>query len=179
MIAIVMCGGRGSRLGFVEKPMIEVNGVKLIDFAVDEISLAELEGIFVTSPYTRETERYLRSIGAEVHRGKGKGYMEDLSEAVREFGLVEPVLTLNADLYYFRRGVVRDVLTAYLKTSSRALKTAYENGRLVGINVFDPFFGEQEEETYIIRRDEVLNIDTPDDLRELKWTSFSRRGGDS
>ena len=178
MLAVVMCGGRGSRLNFIEKPMLEFGGKKLIDFAVQEIELAEVDGIFVTSRFTKRTEEYLKSLGCEVFRGSGSGYMKDLLLAVSEYGIVEPVLSLNADLYYYSKGVVSEVISKYFKITSPALSVRYEDMKPVGINVFDPFFERQEEEIFIISKSVVLNVDTFEELKVLGWTSTTREGGE-
>lgn len=178
MLAVVMCGGRGSRLNFVEKPMIEVRGKKLIDFALREVEIVGLESIFVTSKFTKKTESYLKNLGCEVVRGTGEGYMEDLFFVIEEYSIFEPFLVLNSDLYYFKEGFVSDVISEYFKITSPALSVRYENGRPVGINVFDPFFDEQEEEIFITSEKVVLNVDTFRDLKVLGWTSTLRGEGE-
>ncbi|ADC66112.1 conserved hypothetical protein [Ferroglobus placidus DSM 10642] len=177
MLAVVMCGGKGSRLNFVEKPMIEVGGKKLIDFALKEVEEAGLEAIFVTSKFTKKTESYLKNLGCEVVRGTGRGYMEDLFFAIEEYSISKPFLALNSDLYYYKKGFVSEVIAEYFKITSPALSVRYEDGRPVGINVFDPFFGEQEEEIFITSEKVVLNVDTFEDLKVLGWTSTLKEGG--
>ncbi|NOY10635.1 MAG: NTP transferase domain-containing protein [Archaeoglobi archaeon] len=168
MLAIVMCGGRGSRLGFVEKPMISVGGKRLVEGVMEELELAGLETVFVTSPFTPETERFLREMGLEVFRADGGGYMHDLRQAVFEYRIIEPVLNVNSDLYFRERGVILRFLRAYLSSSSPAMSAVFPSGRRVGINAFDPVLGEQREEKFIIEESRVINIDTPGDLERLR-----------
>lgn len=168
MLAIVMCGGRGSRLGFIEKPMIAVGGKRLVEGVIEELELAGLEMVFVTSPYTPETEVFLRAEGWEVFRAGGKGYMQDLYETISQYRIVEPVLNVNSDLYFRRRGVILEFLRAYLSSSSPAMSAAFPDGRRVGINAFDPVLGEQREEKFIIDESRVVNVDRPEDLERLK-----------
>ena len=168
ILAVVMCGGKGSRLGYIEKPMIFVSGKRLIDFAIWEIERAMLDALFVTSPYTPHTEEYLRSKGMEIFRGKGAGYIEDLFLAVKENDIVCPVLTLNSDLYIARRGIVSEVVKAYMKSSFPAMSCIFKNGKAVGINILDPILGEQDEEKFIINESDVINIDTFEDIRRAE-----------
>ncbi|WP_158413789.1 NTP transferase domain-containing protein [Geoglobus acetivorans] len=165
-------------MGYVEKPMLSINGVRLIDMAVNEVERAGLEAIFVTSRFTEKTERYLMDRGFEVFRGDGTGYMRDVQKALAEYGLTHPVLTLNSDLYYVVGGIVDRVLSHYFAVDTPALTTVYPNGRHVGINVFDPIFGEQEEEKIILDESTVINIDTPADVERALWMSTLKREKD-
>ena len=168
MLAIVMCGGRGSRLGFVEKPLIPIRGVRLIEIVIQELEITGVESIFVTSKYTPETESVLRKQGLEVFRASGKGYMEDLRETILEYRLCEPVMNLNSDLYIRRHGLLQGFLRKYLTSNSPALSAVYPDGRRVGINAFDPMFEQQREERFITDERDVINIDTPADLERAE-----------
>jgi len=169
VLAIVMCGGRGSRLGFVEKPMIEVGGKKLIEHILEEIEAVGLEVICVTSPHTKRTEDFLRRIGVEFFRGSGSGYMEDLRETLECYGIFEPVFTANSDLYVVRKGIFSEFFKRYMVSDSPAMSMVYENGNPVGINAFDPFFEEQREEKFIINEGDIVNVDTPRDLERIGY----------
>ena len=168
MLAIVMCGGKGSRLGYAEKPMINVGGKRLIDFTIKELEYAGVDAIFVTSPFTPFTEKYLLETGFEVFRGGGEGYMEDLFLTIEKNGIVFPVLTMNSDLYIIREGILTEFVKAYMRSSFPALSCIFKNGKAVGINAFDPLLGKQEEEKFIIDEGDVINIDTFDDLRRAE-----------
>ncbi len=169
VLAIVMCGGRGSRLGFVEKPMIKVKGRRLIEHILEEIELVDLEVICVTSPYTKRTEDFLRKRGMEVFRGSGLGYIEDLKETLESYGILEPVFTANSDLYIVRKGIFSEFFRFYMTSDHPAMSMIYENGNPVGINAFDPFFDEQREEKFIIDERDIINVDTPQDLERIAY----------
>ncbi len=57
MLTLLMCGGRGTRLGKGEKPLFEVCGMKLIDHSL--LQYRDFDIIAVTSPHTPATEGYL------------------------------------------------------------------------------------------------------------------------
>ncbi len=82
VIAVVMCGGRGSRMGGREKPIIEVLGKPLISYALNAIQgCSAIESIdFVTSTYTPLTTKYLKEMGYEPFIARGAGFLNDLSE---------------------------------------------------------------------------------------------------
>jgi len=169
MLAVVMCGGRGRRIGNLEKPMLRVNGRILIDYVIRELEIACLDAIFVTSKHAPKTDEFLRKRGYEVFMARGEGYMNDLREAVEEYCLIEPISTINSDLYFRKEGILLSIIDFYFKTDSPALCCIYNDGRLVGINVFDPFHELQREENFIIDEDDVVNIDTFQDLRRARY----------
>ncbi len=163
-----MAGGRGSRMGYVEKPMIVVKGVRLIDFVIQELENAGIDAIYITSPHTLKTERYLHEMGMEVFRGNGKGYINDLFLAIKECEIVFPVMSINSDLYIARRGIVLEFVEAYMRSVLPSMSCVYRNGRRTGINAFDPILEEQPEEKFIIDERDVMNIDTPEDSRRAE-----------
>ncbi len=169
MLAVVMCGGKGRRIGNLEKPMLRVKGKILIEYAIQELEIACLDAIFVTSKHTPKTYEFLKERGYEVFMAMGEGYMKDLRYAVEEYGLIEPILTINSDLYFRREGILLGIIDFYFKTDSPALCCIYRGGRAVGINVFDPFHELQREENFIIDEDDVVNIDTFQDLRRARY----------
>lgn len=169
VLAIVMCGGRGERLGFVEKPMIEIKGRRLIEFILEEIESVGLDIVCVTSPYTKNTEIFLRERGHEIFRGSGKGYMNDLKETIESYMITEPVFTANSDLYIIRNGIFSEFFRFYMTSDYPAASMIYENGKPVGINAFDPLLGEQREEKFIINERDIINIDTPQDLERIRY----------
>ena len=99
--ALVMAGGKGKRMGLpVEKPLLPFLGKPLIDWVVEAVQSASKvsEVYVVTSENTPETEKYCVRRGWKVQRTDAKGYHEDLKQAVRDAGLLGPVLTIPADL---------------------------------------------------------------------------------
>ncbi|MEM0482700.1 MAG: NTP transferase domain-containing protein [Nitrososphaerota archaeon] len=82
VIAVVMCGGKGSRMGRREKPLVEVLGKPLISYALNAIlCCSAIKGVdFVTSTYTPLTTKYLKEVGYEPFVARGAGFLKDLSE---------------------------------------------------------------------------------------------------
>lgn len=99
--ALIMAGGKGKRMGLpVEKPLLPFLGKPLLDWVVEAVASAEKVAEFyvVTSENTPETEKHCRSKGWKVLRTDGKGYHDDLKQAVHAAGLAGAVLTIPADL---------------------------------------------------------------------------------
>lgn len=94
MDALVMAGGKGTRLDAGEKPLYEIGGVPMVDRVLRALTNSEVDETFVvTSPHTPETAAH---VSAPVVRTPGNGYVDDLQAALEEVG--RPVLTVTADL---------------------------------------------------------------------------------
>jgi adenosylcobinamide-phosphate guanylyltransferase len=99
--ALVMAGGRGSRMGLpTEKPMLLFLGEPFIGRVVAAVQSAKNVSCLtvVTSPNTPLTEAWCKQRGLEVFRAGGNGYHLDLKEVITEKKLNRPVLTISADL---------------------------------------------------------------------------------
>lgn len=99
--ALIMAGGRGSRMGLpTEKPMLPFMGKPLIDWVAQAILDAQKVSEFyvITSANTPKTEEHCKSMGWKtVHTG-AKGYHDDLKQAVTKLGWMGPILTLPSDV---------------------------------------------------------------------------------
>lgn len=110
MKALVLCGGRGTRLDAdVEKPLYEVGGRPMLDRVLEALAAADdVDGIAAAvSPHAPRTREHLAD-GAVAFDGAesvpdvelvetpGDGYVEDLDAALETVG--RPTLTVAADL---------------------------------------------------------------------------------
>ncbi|MDG6913124.1 MAG: NTP transferase domain-containing protein [Nitrososphaerota archaeon] len=86
---VIMAGGKSSRFGRGEKMMAVLGGKPLLHHLLEALKLAgALSPTVITSPWTPETERFVRSLGLEVIQSPGQGYVEDvrwLSKKVPRF----------------------------------------------------------------------------------------------
>lgn len=167
--ALLMCGGRGSRLGMGEKPLVEVKGRPLIDYAIDALSVCN-DVICVTSPFTPETASYLASQGLEVFMAAGGGFIEDIQQAIRELSVTEPVVVMSSDVLLLRN-VIEDVISFYFSCETEAVAVYDKPGeKPVGLNILDGFFidREQSQSIFYIPENEYVNVNTPDDLKKAE-----------
>jgi len=168
MKALLMCGGRGSRLGMGEKPLVRVGGRPLVDHALDALSVCQ-EVVCVSSPFTPETSAYLSSQGLEVFVAEGKGFIQDMRSAIEAMSIREPVVVMSSDVM-LSEGIMESIISFYLSCESEAV-AVYDSGeKPVGINIIDGFFieREQSQSIFYISENEYVNVNTPDDLKRAE-----------
>jgi adenosylcobinamide-phosphate guanylyltransferase len=97
MDALVMCGGRGTRLDTpLEKPLFRVGGVPMVDRVLAALDESAVDRVFaVTSPGAPDTRAHLEGPCIET---PGEGYVADLDSAIGDERVSLPVLTVAADL---------------------------------------------------------------------------------
>lgn len=178
MNALVMCGGRGTRLDTeVEKPLFQVAGVPMVDRVIGALHDSSVERIIAaTSPNAPETRGHLDVPCIET---PGEGYVADLDRALVDDRLSRPVLTVAADLPLLDGEIVDQVLNKHSGGSLTVLvpaslkrglgvsdDTTFENGGRevapTGINVV----GDGPESAWLARDHRVaVNVNTLADAR--------------
>jgi adenosylcobinamide-phosphate guanylyltransferase len=96
--ALVLCGGRGTRLGVdEEKPLVTVCGEPMFDHVVRALRASQVSTIHaVPSLHTPETRARAVDLGLDVIDASGEGYVADLRDALNV--VTPPVVTVVADL---------------------------------------------------------------------------------
>lgn len=101
--AVLMCGGRGTRLGSDrEKPLVEVDGRPMVGRVLDALAKSRIRRVHAAvSPHTPATQSYLAGrspdgVALDIVETPGKGYIADLNAALEAAG--QPALTAVADL---------------------------------------------------------------------------------
>jgi len=123
MLALILAGGEGSRLGMGEKPLVTICGRPMIAYIIDAFTAAGLDVVVVGSRRTPMTLNYLRAQGVKFYQGAGQGYIEDIVEAVTELSVSAPLFTSVADLPCLRPEHVMEIQEAYLSQERPALST--------------------------------------------------------
>ena len=98
MDALVLCGGRGTRLdAAAEKPLFEVGGRAMIDRVLTALDGSRVEAVYpVVSPHAPATREHLDS--RQCIDAPGEGYVADLGFALADARVETPVATVVADL---------------------------------------------------------------------------------
>ncbi len=165
MDALVMCGGRGTRLeSAVEKPLFEVGDVPMVDRVIQALERSRIDTVHrITSSLAPATREH---VGEPTIDTPGEGYVEDLNVAIEAISL--PVLTVAADLPLLDAEIIDividrfdgDSLTVVVPTAlKRRLGLEAErkrdvNGRVVsptGVNVVGRGEAERHYLSYDVR----------------------------
>ena len=188
MDALVMAGGRGSRLKMGEKPLVNLFGRPLIDYVVlaleeslvDRIFISTTENVPSTRKWAEERDLYVLETGSY-------GYVPDMIEAVVKSGVKEPIMVIMADLPLVTPEIIDQIIEVYEKRREPALSTHTPlslhsrlgrrpdslfnyRGQLIvpaGINVLKGAEIEKEQEDFhlIMERMELaVNVNVPEDL---------------
>jgi adenosylcobinamide-phosphate guanylyltransferase len=99
--ALIMAGGKGSRMGLpVEKPLLPFLGKPLIDWVGEAVASAVNVSEFyvITSSNAPQTEKHCIERGWRVLHTDAKGYHNDLKQAVSKANLTGPILTMPSDV---------------------------------------------------------------------------------
>jgi adenosylcobinamide-phosphate guanylyltransferase len=191
MLALILAGGEGTRLGLGEKPLADICGRPMVARVIDAFAAAGLDVVVVASRWTPMTLNYLRAQGIPFYRAKGRGYVEDIVEAVAELEASAPLFTSVADIPCLRPGHVKQIQEAYFSQERPALsswvprdlcsrggcRTEYTEivegipAVPIGVNILlgDQIREPQEEHRLILRdRHLALNVNTPEDLEEVR-----------
>lgn len=176
--ALVMAGGKGSRLGASEeKPLTKICGKPLVEYVIEALRGAnKINRIIVTvSEHTPKTAAYAMAQGLEVLWTPGRGFCLDLRYAIEKLKLKD-VVVVCADLPLLTSDFIDMVIERYEKCKKPALTVmapleVYERiglnadfilnveGRKlvpVGVNVID---GEKVREVEGCLEEEILIIE--------------------
>jgi adenosylcobinamide-phosphate guanylyltransferase len=188
-----MAGGKGKRMDLtIEKPLLEFLDKPLIDWVLSAVKAAKKisNAYVVTSPNTpMTTEKCVRE-GWRIIKTDGKGYHDDLKQAVAEGGFRGPVLIMPSDVPALTGEALDKIIAAHEKNRKDALavfvpiQKREEIGLSVsstdefqgveyavsGVNIIESrrILSEGKIETEAIVTDEVellLNINTLKDLK--------------
>ncbi|CAB3288734.1 Adenosylcobinamide-phosphate guanylyltransferase [Methanocaldococcus lauensis] len=189
MDALIMAGGKGSRMGYIEKPLIKIKDKPLISYVIQPLLESDkINKIYIaTSPNTKTTKKFIISIykdykNIKVIETSGNGYIEDLNECIKYFS--KPFLVVSSDLINLTSKIINSIVDYfyYVKSKNPEIeslsvmipKNIYSkytnptidfNGLIpVGINILSPKSGYQKEKIMVI--DElIINVNTPEDLK--------------
>lgn len=192
MDALVMAGGRGSRMKLpIEKPLLEINGKKLIEYVLNALKGSNnIDNIHIAaSANGPETSKWLESHSGDFNiiNTPGSGYVSDMVVAVKSAGIKGPVIMVMADLPLISSEMIDEVITKYHTIPQPALSvynllsvcrskglrpdTVFnKNGQLIvpsGLNILDAdkIHEEQEDYNYILDNHRLaVNVNTIEDL---------------
>jgi adenosylcobinamide-phosphate guanylyltransferase len=123
MRALIMAGGAGSRLARGEKPLIPVCDRPMISYITDAFRFAGCEPIVVVSPKTPMTANWCRAQGIVIIRTGGKGYVDDMVQAVKDLDENKPIIISVSDIPCITPGIITTIIRSYTDCRRDALST--------------------------------------------------------
>ncbi len=185
MIAIILAGGKSSRLGGgKEKTLIKIGGKRLIDLVVESVRESKAEDFLVAiTKNTPKTAEYCKHVNYKIIETPRRGYHEDLRYLLARYPEFVSIASdipflkaehINAIIDFYNDfgnsnsitgAVPRDIVPSYVIP---AYVFEYESRKLiaVGLNVVT----EGRKDLPFIFNDPLLaiNINTPRDLEIAK-----------
>ena len=181
-----MAGGAGMRLMAGEKPLLPVNHHPMIAWVTGAFKAAGCNPVVVITSRTPMTGGWCQAHGIQVQQAAGKGYVEDMVEAVRSIGEEDPLFISVSDLPCMRPQIIRKILKLYRDSRKDGcsvwipeslLKATHESmpyretvdgviARPTGINILrgDLIESPQDELKLLLRNRELaFNVNTRED----------------
>jgi adenosylcobinamide-phosphate guanylyltransferase len=191
MHALIMAGGEGSRLNFGEKPLVPVCGQPMIAYVIHAFRQAGCEPVIAVSPRTPMTQNWCRANGIALCPSEGRGFVEDMIDAVRFLEEEGPLFISVSDIPCITADIVSSIRTAYDACGKNALSTWVPAGMVkscrggmpyreeidgveacpAGINILrGDRIGEVQDEHALLLRNPclALNVNTRADLAEAE-----------
>ncbi len=192
VVALVMAGGRATRMGNVcEKPLLRICGKTMVERVIEALRRSENidEIMAAVSKFTPKTAELMRNLSIKVVETPAKGYCSDLRYVIKKCALFSPVLTISADLPLITKELIDEIIGHYKHCGKPALTVAvpleaYERLGLkseyplkvrgkrlapVGINVIDGRCVDaprMAQAVLVLKRAEsVMNVNTLGDLK--------------
>ncbi len=186
MDALVMAGGKGERMGGVEKPMILLRNRPLISYVLGALlKSSSIDSVYVAvSPSTPQTSCYIEAWPdkrVSPIMTPGYGYVEDMGLAVKAIGKKEPILVVSADLPLITPGLIDRAISEYRRCGKEALSVWIEGpGVPAGINVVHGAYIDraQDEFTLFLNDPALANVNYRKDLTYCEQIFDGKNGED-
>lgn len=189
--ALVMAGGKGTRMGSPEeKPLIKVCGKPVIEYVLEALKNAKkIDTVYVAvTERTPKTAKHMEKFGAKIVMTPGKDYVSDMGYATQALKLGK-FLAIAADLPLITGEVLDRIVERYEVCGKPALtvavpiETKTRMGMSVeysfkmddkdvvptGINVIDGSkrYGDEwlDQDIFLLDKEELaVNVNTPKEL---------------
>jgi len=199
--ALIMAGGKATRMkGEIEKPLIDLDGIRLIGHVIESTSkVKDMKDIFVAiSKNTPKTKRFLSEHYPHVNliETSGAGYHQDMVEAIIYRKLYFPILVISSDMPLMESSYMDkvigifskekcDSLSVFIRAEKQTLHGSHSfdlEGEMVvpaGINIINGIsIGSEEIPQYNLIEDydpHFININTEGDLDLARAFLSSRK----
>jgi len=110
MIGLVMCGGKGRRMKLTKEKLLLKYKRPVIQNVITALQESDCfsKVVCATSPNAPKTRQFVNKLGVLTVETKGKGYVNDLNEALYKFD--ERVFVTSADLPLLDSEIVKKIV---------------------------------------------------------------------
>ena len=108
-----MAGGKGERMGKIEKPMLKICGKPIIRHVIDEATKITDEIYVASSPNTPSTTKWCLMNDVNIILTPGESYPSDLGFVLKIF--MKPILFLPADIPFITSDILHEFLNKALE----------------------------------------------------------------
>jgi len=116
-----MAGGRGTRLGSGEKPLVRIGDTPMLARVLNAFRVAGHEPVVVVSDAVPVTRNWCRAWGQDYVNTPGKGYVEDLNEAADILEIPGPFFCSVSDIPCILPQTLKTIESAYRNAGTPAL----------------------------------------------------------
>ncbi len=171
MHAVIMAGGRGTRINNPGKMMLKINGKTIIENIIKKINNLNIEFGICISEYTPDA---VKTMSKNIIAGTGD-YFNDLKLAVNYFDV--PVIVFSADLIFDIETIKLFIESSFEAKSEIVNMTV--KGELSGISIFFKHIlnNELRYKNIEINSEGFFNINTVDDYNNalLYYCDFNKQ----
>ncbi|UUX92353.1 NTP transferase domain-containing protein [Methanoplanus endosymbiosus] len=202
MLALIMAGGKGTRLGMGEKPLVRILDRPMIDYIVTAFEEAGHEAIIALSDNVPMTKNWCRVNGVEYYCAGGLGYVEDLIEFTIETDERSAFLTCASDIPGITSRTIDEICRKYSESGKDSCsvwipedlvreisfscnyreKIEGVNACPTGLNIVKGSRMKEEQDELKVISDDIslgYNINTPEELSLFEKFMISGRKTDS
>ncbi len=163
--ALIMAGGKGSRLGFVEKALIKFNGKYMLEISY-KILKKHFRNVYISvSKNVPKTIRYCVERNYDMIYTSGENYVDDLISCLKILGT--PIFVTAVDVP-MNDDIVIKLLDAYRIWKDYDIITATFKGKPIGVSVFKRIKGRYKN----YETNSIFDIDTYSDLKNYERLGF-------
>ena len=113
---VIMAGGRGSRLGFIEKPLLKICNKPMIQRVIEAIEKLNYSFYVAASPLCMEVIKWCIINNINYIVTKGIDYVHDLDYILQMLG--SPLLVLPSDMPFLTSRILKEFLDRALSMNA-------------------------------------------------------------
>ena len=120
MLALILAGGKGTRLGMGEKPLVKICDRPMISYVISAFEDYGCDVVVVSSQKCPLTNNWCRANNMSLYIARGQGYVEDIIEAVLDLEELNPLFTSVSDIPCIVPEIIDRIFSNYAESNKDA-----------------------------------------------------------